>query len=150
MATARPPARATSTRTPAQTFALAFGAVYLLIGILGFAFTGFDNFATFSEDELFFFPVNPLHNLVHLAIGAAWVGASRAHATAKTVNLAIGVVYLLVALLGFLEVEFVAELLNIREGAGDPDNFLHLISGAAAVYFGTAGAEGTAGRATTA
>ena len=149
MATARPPARGTSTRSPAQTFALAFGAVYLLIGVLGFAFTGFDNFATFSQDELILFPVNPLHNIVHLAIGAAWIGASRAHATAKAANLGIGVVYLLVALLGFLEVEFVAELLNIREGAGDPDNFLHLVSGAAGVFFGTAGAEGTGARTTT-
>ena len=132
-------------RTPAQTFALVFGSVYLLIGLVGFAATGFDNFATFSPDELLIFSVNPLHNLVHLAIGAVWVGAASKHETAKTVNLGIGVVYLLVAVLGFLEVEFVAELINIKEGAGDPDNFLHLVSGAAGVFFGTAGAEGTAG-----
>lgn len=142
MATARPPVRTGGPRTPAQTFALAFGAVYLLIGVVGFAFTGFDDFATFSEDKLILFHVNPLHNLVHLAIGAAWVGASSSHATAKTANLGIGVVYLLVALLGFLEVEFVSELLNIQ-GAGDADNWLHLVSGAAGVFFGTAGAEGT-------
>lgn len=135
-------------RTPAQTFALVFGAVYLLIGLVGFAATGFDNFATFSSDNLLVFSVNPLHNLVHLAIGAVWIGASKDHATAKTVNLAIGAVYLLVALLGFLEVEFVAELINIEGGAGDPDNFLHLVSGAVGVFFGTAGAEGTAGART--
>ena len=138
-------ARTGGARTPAQTFALVFGAVYLLIGLVGFAATGFDNFATFSPDVLLIFSVNPLHNLVHLAIGAVWVGAASNHATAKTANLGIGVVYLLVALLGFLEVEFVAELINIKEGAGDPDNFLHLVSGAAGVFFGTAGAEGTAG-----
>ena len=119
-----------------------------MIGLVGFAATGFDNFATFSPDELLIFSVNPLHNLVHLAIGAVWIGASKDHATAKTVNLGIGAVYLLVALLGFLEVEFVTELLNIKEGASDPDNFLHLVSGAAGVFFGTAGAEGTAGART--
>ena len=146
MATApRTGPRTGGARTPAQTFALVFGAVYLLIGLVGFAATGFDNFATFSPDELIIFSVNPLHNIVHLAIGAVWIGAASKHATAKSANLAIGVVYLLVALLGFLEVEFVAELINIKEGAGDPDNFLHLISGAAGVFFGTAGAEGTAG-----
>ncbi len=146
MATARPPARGTSTRTPAQTFALAFGAVYLLIGILGFAFTGFDNFATYSPDELIIFPVNPLHNIVHLAIGAAWVASAARHDSAKAANLGIGVVYLLVAALGLLEVEFVAELLTLNNGeaaapsATDPDNFLHLVSGALGVFFGTAGA----------
>lgn len=138
-------------RTPAQTFALVFGAVYLLIGLVGFAVTGFDQFATWNDDQLIIFTLNPLHNLVHLAIGAVWVGAASKHDTAKTANLGIGVVYLLVALLGFLEVDFVAELLSINGGdqaagsATDPDNFLHLISGAAGVFFGTAGAEGTGG-----
>lgn len=139
-------------RTPAQMFALVFGAVYLLIGLVGFAVTGFDNFATFSpgeQDKLILFFINPLHNLVHLAIGAVWIGAAAKHATAKTANLVIGVTYLLVAALGFLEVEFVLELLNIKDGAGDPDNFLHLVSGAAGVFFGTAGAEGTTTRTTT-
>ncbi len=121
-------------------FALVFGAVYLLVGLLGFAATGFDNFATFSPDTLIIFSVNPLHNIVHLAIGAVWVASAAKHESAKAANLGIGVVYLLVAVLGFLEVEFVAELVNIREGAGDPDNFLHLVSGAAGVFFGTAGA----------
>lgn len=151
MATA--PARGTATgdRSPAQMFALVFGVVYLLVGLIGFASTGFDNFATFSDDSLLIFNINPLHNIVHLGIGAAWIVASKRHDTAKSANLGIGVVYLIVAVLGLLEVEFVAELLNIREGSGDPDNFLHLISGAAAVFFGTAGAEGSTGtRATTA
>ena len=140
------------TRTPAQTFALVFGAVYLLVGLVGFAATGFENFATWSDKELIIFSLNPLHNLVHLAIGAAWVLSAARHDSAKAANLGIGVVYLLVAAVGFLEVEFVAELLTIngdavaRASATDPDNFLHLVSGAAAVFFGTAGAERAADR----
>ena len=151
MATAANRGTATRDRTPAQMFALVFGVVYLLIGLIGFASTGFDNFAKFSDDQLLIFNINPLHNIVHLAIGAVWIASSKNHASAKSANLAIGVVYLLVAVLGLLEVEFVAELLNINEGSGDPDNFLHLISGAAGVFFGTAGAEGNRDtRATTA
>ena len=150
MATAPTRGTATGDRSPAQLFALVFGVVYLLIGLVGFAATGLDNFATFSNDSLLIFNINPLHNLVHLAIGGVWIAASKNHASAKSANLGIGVVYLLVAVLGLLKVEFVAELLNINEGEGDPDNFLHLISGAAGVFFGTAGAEGAGTRATTA
>src|SRR3712207_2957062 len=75
MATAANRGTATGNRTPAQMFALVFGVVYLLVGLVGFAATGFDNFATFSEDSLLIFNVNPLHNLVHLAIGGVWIAS---------------------------------------------------------------------------
>jgi hypothetical protein len=129
-----------ATRTPAQLFALVFGADDLLIGILGFVVTGFDGFASeVYNEKLFFFPVNPLHNVVHLAVGALWLGASSNHASAKSVNLLIGVVYALVAVLGFAGVlDFLA-----IEGAGSADNWLHVATSVLAIYFGTAGAEGT-------
>ena len=128
---------------------MAFGAVYLLVGLIGFAVTGFDDFAKVSADsvdeKLLIFHLTPLHNVVHLLIGAAWLAASRRHDTARSANLGIGAVYVLVALLGFLEIDFVLEALNIH-GAGDADNFLHIVSGIAGVFFGTAGAEGAAAR----
>jgi hypothetical protein len=131
MATAR------TDKTTGQTFALVFGVVYLLVGILGFfaakKFTGGS-----MDDKLILFPVNHLHNIVHLAIGALWIYASRTAAMAKQVNTLIGVVYLLVAVLGFLGLGFMHDLLNIH-GSGSADNFLHLASGALALYFGTAG-----------
>lgn len=136
-------------RTPAQTFALVFGAVYLLVGLVGFAVTQFGLWIADPVEpgeKLLIFHLTDTHNLIHLAIGAAWLVASRRHDTARTANLGIGAVYILVALLGFLEVEFVVNLLNLADGAGDPDNFLHIVSGAAGVFFGTAGAEGTATR----
>lgn len=125
-------------KSPAQTVALVFGAVYLLVGLAGFlvadSFTGGT-----AEDKLILFPVNHLHNIVHLAIGAVLLGASRRHDSAKGANAVIGGTYLLVALLGFLGLEFMDELLNIQ-GSGSADNFLHLVSGAVLLYFGTAGA----------
>jgi hypothetical protein len=131
----------TATRSPAQIFALVFGVVYLLVGIVGFAVTGFDGFAaeTYGE-KLIVFPLNPLHNLVHIAIGALWLYGSKDHATAKGVNTFIGVAYILVAILGF------AGILNFLaiEDASSADNFLHIASGALAVYFGTAGASAPA------
>ena len=126
----------TTGKTPGQTFALVFGAVYALIGVLGFFVTDEFTGGT-AEDKLILFPVNHLHNIVHLLIGGWWLAASRTAAGAKQANTIIGATYLLVAVLGFLGLEFMATLLNIQ-GSGSADNFLHLASGALALYFGLA------------
>ncbi len=127
--------RARSAKTPAQTFALGFGIVYLAVGVIGFAVTGFDGFlqSTFNE-RLIVFPLNPAHNIVHLLIGGGWLAASRTHVAAKSANLAIGGVYLLVFLLGILGF---LNWLAIPAGF-NPDQVLHVLSGALGVYFGTA------------
>lgn len=126
--------RVTAGKTPTQTFALVFGAVYILVGLLGFV----------MDPILGIFEVNPLHNIVHLAIGAAWVFSSKDHATAKTVSLVIGVTYLLVAVLGFVAKDLMEDLLDIgQDGKGIFDNLLHLASGAVAVFFGTQDANRT-------
>ena len=67
---------------PVQRFAQVFGAVYVLVGLLGFAFTGFGDFAVPSDDKLLLFGVNPLHNIVHLGVGALWLASSRSEASA--------------------------------------------------------------------
>ncbi len=60
---------ATSGRTAVQTFSLVFGLVYLIIGVAGFAVTGFDDFTHHDTDEMLLgFELNPLHNIVHLVI----------------------------------------------------------------------------------
>jgi hypothetical protein len=131
--------RGVAGKTPAQMFALVFGVVYLAVGIVGFAVTGFDEFATKSFDEkLILFPLNPLHNIGHIAVGALWLGGSRAHASAKMVNMLIGVVYLLVFVLGLLGV---LKFLAIKDAAS-ADNYLHLATAVLAIYFGSVGAEG--------
>jgi hypothetical protein len=126
-------------QTPAQIFALAFGVVYLFIGLLGFAITGFDNFAgSVFDEKLVIFPVNPLQNIVHILIGGLWLGASSRHETAKSVNTLIGIAYAVVAALGFAGV---LKFLAIA-GAGSADNWLHLVTAVVSLYFGTAGATG--------
>ncbi len=135
MATTRP----ATTRTPAQTFALVFGAIYVLIGILGFFVT--DNFTggTAADDKLIVFPVNHMHNIVHLLIGGALLYGSTRADLARTVNLVVGIAYALVAVLGFLGV-VTPELINDR---GVADDFLHLATAILAIYFGTAGSDVT-------
>jgi Domain of unknown function (DUF4383) len=63
--------------------------------------------------------------------------SSGRHGTARQANLVIGGVLGLVTILGALGVlRFLA-----IESFGSPDNFLHLVTAALSLYFGTAGAE---------
>jgi Domain of unknown function (DUF4383) len=71
-------------RHPSQLLTLAIGAVYTLVGVLGFLVTGFDDFAAETDKTLLGFEVNPLHNLVHLAIGLAGLVMWRRLDTART------------------------------------------------------------------
>jgi hypothetical protein len=117
-------ATAAGAKTPAQTFALVFGAVYVLVGILGFV----------MDPILGIFEVNLLHNIAHLAVGGLFLFGSKSPAGAKQISLIIGVVYGLLAVLGFMDV-LVVDLLD----ANLADDFLHLGTALVALYFGTAG-----------
>ena len=70
-------------KTAPEMLALAIGAVYLLIGLIGFAVTGFDNFAQHTDKTLLGFEINPLHNIVHILIGAVGLALSRTLAGAR-------------------------------------------------------------------
>jgi hypothetical protein len=102
-----------------------FGAVYLLVGLLGFAVTSGIGFFATEGANLIIFEVNPLHNVIHLAIGAAllYSGLKNA-AVARTVNATVGAVYLLVGVLGLF---LLSSPLNIIALNG-ADNVLHLAS----------------------
>jgi hypothetical protein len=135
----RPAATGVRAWTPAQRFAAAFGVVYLLVGIAGFALTGVTDFSDHNHATLLIFAVNPLHNVIHLALGIAWLAAAPRHRSARLADLAIGVVLGLVTVLGFLGV---TDILGMS-GFADPDNFLHLATATLALYFGSVAAGGT-------
>lgn len=110
-------------RNVATTLAYAFGAVYVAIGLIGFVLTGFSDFAATEGHILVFFEVNPLHNLVHLGVGAALIGgAAASSAGLRGVAWTIAAVYALVGILGFF---LVGTSLNIL-ALNTADNFLHL------------------------
>ncbi|OZD33386.1 hypothetical protein CH252_37265 [Rhodococcus sp. 06-1477-1B] len=112
--------------SPNRIVATVFGAVYLLVGLLGFAVTGGVGFiATQGGLLLGIFEVNPLHNIAHLLIGAALLVAGLANArAAKGVNTTVGAVYLLLGIVGFFLVGTAANILALNV----PDHFLHLAS----------------------
>lgn len=127
-------------------FALVFGVVYLVVGLVGFAVTGFDNFADQTDEKLLVFAINPLHNVAHLGVGILLLVGSSRHETAKSMNLMVGIVYLLLGILGLAGGVVVEDILNNNAA----DTFLHLGTAALAIYFGTAGAATMPGAARTA
>lgn len=52
-----------------ETLVAAIGAAYVLIGVLGFAVSGLDGFASSQGDALVMFSVNPLLNILNMSMG---------------------------------------------------------------------------------
>ena len=118
--------------SPNRIVGVIFGAVYLLVGLLGFAATGGVGFVSTDGGLLLgVFEVNPLHNIVHLVIGAALLiaGVSSVRA-AKGTNGTVGAVYLLVGIVGFFIADTAANILALNTA----DHILHL--GSALVLLG--------------
>ncbi len=121
-------------------FALGFGIVYTLVGLMGFvpAFLGTLNNADLAVDALSgrllgLFPVNILHSLTHLAIGVAGIAAYRSFAGARAYSRAIAVAYALLAVMGLIPgLNTVFGLIPLFSH----DVWLHALSAAAAAYFG--------------
>ncbi|QHC71340.1 MULTISPECIES: DUF4383 domain-containing protein [unclassified Rathayibacter] len=113
-------------RSPNRLLATLFGAVYVVVGLLGFVVTGGVQFLSTDGGLLLgIFEVNPLHNIAHLLIGGALLiaGLSTA-AAAKTVNTTVGAVYLLLGIVGFFLVDTALNVLALNTA----DHFLHLAS----------------------
>lgn len=114
----------------ARTVAAVFGAVYVLIGILGFIpplVTGSApaGMESASGNLLGIFPINAVHNVVHLVIGAALLYGATATATAIMVMKVVGATYILVGVLGFIAPDGFGLL-----PLGGADILLHLATGA--------------------
>ncbi len=109
-------------KTVPEILSLAFGAVYLLVGIVGFFITGFDDFFGHTDETLLIFDINPAHNVVHILIGVAGLVLGRTLAGARTYGWLLAVGYGAAFVYGLLAVGKDWDILNIN-GA---DNGLHL------------------------
>ena len=124
-----------------QTFALIIGIAFLAAGVLGFvpalltppppghelAVQGFHGYL------LGLFPVNWLHNVVHLAIGAWGIAGSRSYGGSVSYSRGIAVIYGILAVMGLFPV------LNTTFGLipiHGNDIWLHAGTAAIAAYFG--------------
>ena len=125
----------------ARYFALVMGIVYLAIGVLGFI-PGTHPLAAGAPDLavdagygylLGLFPINVLHNLVHLLIGGLGLAAYARADAARTFAQGLAVFYGLLAIMGLIPV------LNTTFGLipiFGHDVWLHALSALAAAYFG--------------
>lgn len=121
------PAMTTTGRSTVQWVALIFGIGFLIVTILGFLVTGMTNMeadpAT-APRVLGIFPVNVLHNLVHLVFGVWGLAASRSFDASKTYCTVSGVIYVLLFVLGFIAPAGFGLV-----PLGGPDVWLHLVLG---------------------
>ena len=111
-------------RTQPQTLSLVFGAVNLLVGIVGFFVTGFDDFAGNSQHEMLIglFMINPLHNVAHILVGIAGIVLARTLASARTYGWLLTVLYGALFIYGLIAAGESWDFLNINAA----DNVLHI------------------------
>jgi hypothetical protein len=118
-----------------KVVALVFGVVFLLVGILGFVPA-----LTPGGALLGLFMVNGLHSIVHLLFGVLGIAAAFT-GTSNLYNKAGGVIYLVLALVGFVALlgftalapgGMLLGLVMINMA----DNFLHLVLGLVLAYVG--------------
>jgi hypothetical protein len=127
----------TRDRTPAQLYALLFGAVLLLVGILGFvADSSFGTGSDVNGSDFVVFEVNGWHNIVHILSGALGLALWRTPAGARSYALGFGVVYLAVTVWGFVTGDQVLWLIPVDTA----DNFLHLVISLTGIAAGLASA----------
>jgi hypothetical protein len=135
-------AETTRRSDPIITAARLVGAVFVLVGILGFIPGVTTNFSdmTFagheSEAELLgIFQVSILHNIVHLLFGVVGLAAARSAVNARRYLIVGGVIYLVLWLYGLLiDLDSGANFVPVNSA----DNWLHLVLGIGMVALGFA------------
>lgn len=138
----------TAGRTTIQKASLAVGAVFLLVGVLGFIpgiTTNYNElgFAGHGSEALLLgvFQVSVLHNIVHLLFGAAGIGLARSAVQSRNFLIWGGAIYLVLWLYGLLVGQNTAANFVPVNTA---DNWLHFVLGVAMIGVGVALSRGTA------
>jgi hypothetical protein len=125
-------------RSPAQVYALVIGAALVLGGIGGFFYdASFGSGDETGRDALLgILEVNGWHNVVHIASGALGLAVAASYGAARGYAIGFGLVYLLIALAGFIAGDG-DEILNLIP-VNTEDNFFHLLIGATGLVAGLA------------
>ena len=136
-------------RTPAQLYALLVGGTLVVAGIVGFFYSSSFGSPGTVDDVFGVLSVNGWHNVIHIVTGA--LGLLAVGYAARAYAGGLGVVYLIVAIWGFIigDGESILGFIPVNT----EDNVLHLLLGLAGLAAGLATAEAgrsaPAGTATT-
>ena len=116
---------------------LLIGATYVAVGIVGFFITGFDAFLRDTGETLLFgfASINPMHNVVHLLIGAFLIAMTR-FSTPSTEGalMGVGLFYITAFVIGVTAPDNLTII--AMNGAGDGENLVHIVTGIAALTAG--------------
>ena len=114
-------------RTPAQLYALLVGGTLVIAGIIGFFYSSDFGSPGKTDDVFGILTVNGWHNVVHLVTGA--LGLLALGYAARAYAGGLGVVYLIVAIWGFIigNHENILGFIPVNT----EDNVLHLLLGLA-------------------
>ena len=120
-------------RTTAQLAALVIGGGFILVALLGFFTSGMNMDAdpATASKLLGIFPVNALHNVVHLLFGIWGIMAARTHGAARSYCIGAGAIYALLAVAGW----FVPNGFGLVP-IGGADVWLHVVLAAALLAVG--------------
>jgi hypothetical protein len=125
----------------AQKVAQLFGIVFVLVGVLGFVPVAMIGGTMGMEPSMLLgiFPVNLLHNVVHILFGVWGIMAAKSVDGATLYCKVGGVIYLVLGAVGFTTI-IPGNLVPL----GGADVHLHLVLGAVLAYFGFMGASAKA------
>ena len=127
---------------------VAFGAFYVVLGLLGFGVTGFAGALTGEQGHAILgISINQFHNIVHFGIGAFLVVMSlqKNDAAAEGAVMGVGLFYVVAFILGVMGSDNLT-VIGMR-GEGDPANFFHLLSGVTLLVVGLISTGATASQA---
>ena len=129
-------------RSDVQKFALIFGIVYALVGLLGFIPGALQRAPAGAPalqlDSAYgyllgIFPVNSVHSVLHLLVGVLGVAAARTLTSARTYSRVVAVVFALLTIMGLIpDLNTTFGLIPLF-GA---DVALHALTTLVAAYFG--------------
>lgn len=98
----------------AKNVAIVLGVILVLVGLLGFV----------NNPVLGIFAVNPLHNIVHIVTGAVLlIGAYSSLGSSLALKI-IGIVYAIVAIIGFF---MVMDGMMLGMAMNEADKWLHVV-----------------------
>lgn len=122
------------TSSPARLYATLVGGALVIIGIIGFFYEA--SFAVGNDikadEEFGFLAINGWENAIHIVAGLIGLALAGSNASARLYALGFGVIYVVLAIWGWIDGETILEIIPVNDEA----NVVHLILGITGIAAG--------------